>query len=182
MSRLEPGDERYLESRSFAYRLLVRAEFAFGMVLLVGLLTLVVLQVVSRYVFSSPFSWSEEAARFTFIWLVFVAAAFVTARRRNITVQLYGGGKTGKVVAIIEALAAVIVIVVSIAMAFGSFGLMATTMGLTSPGTGIPLPVVYVSSVVGFGLLAFHSLCNLWLAVRYPSQFAGTIDAEKGGV
>lgn len=182
MTQLEPGDERYIESRSFAYRLLVRAEFAVGMVLLVGLLSLVVLQVVSRYVFSTPFSWSEEAARFVFIWMVFVAAAFVTARRRHITVQLYGGGATGKVVAIIEALATVIVIVVSIAMVVGSLGLMQTTTSLTSPGTGVPLPVVYVSSVVGFGLLAFHSICNLWLAVRFPRQFAGTIDAEKGGI
>lgn len=182
MDKLEPGDERYLESRSIVYRLLVWTELAAGMLLLVTLLVLVVLQVVSRYVFASPFSWTEELARFVFIWMVFAAAAFVTARRRHIAVQLYGGGATGRLVAVVEVLATVAVIVVSVAMTIGSFELMQSTARLTSPGTNIPLSVVYGAAVAGFGLLAFHSLCNLWLAARYPRQFAGTIDAEKGGI
>lgn len=182
MEQLEPGDERYLESRSLPYRLLVRTEFALGLALLTALLLVVMVQVVSRYVFASPFSWTEELARFVFIWMVFAGAAFVTARRRHLAVQLYGGGKTGKAVAVVEAFATVIVIVVSVAMMIGSGELMVATANLTSPGTQIPFPVVYAASAVGFALIAFHSVCNLYLTIRYPSQFVGSIDIEKGGI
>ncbi|WP_425843595.1 TRAP transporter small permease [Agrococcus sp. TSP3-2-1] len=158
------------------------SEFGLGLVLLVGLLSLVILQVMSRYVFASPFSWTEELARFVFIWMVFAGAAFVTARRRHIAVQLYGGGRTGKVVGVVEAIATVIVIATAVAMAIGAAELMQATARLTSPGTNVSLPVVYASAVVGFALIAFHSVCNLYLTIRYPSQFAGSIDIEKGGI
>lgn len=39
------------------------------------ILSMVVLQVISRYVFNYPIEWSEEMARFLFIWLGFISAA-----------------------------------------------------------------------------------------------------------
>ena len=35
------------------------------------------LQVLSRYVLDHPFSWTEEVARFSFIWWSFLGAAYV---------------------------------------------------------------------------------------------------------
>ena len=35
-------------------------------------------QVVTRYVFHSPLAWSEELARYMFIWLVWIGAAYAT--------------------------------------------------------------------------------------------------------
>jgi len=35
------------------------------------------LQVLSRYVLAHPFSWTEEVARFAFIWWSFLGAAYV---------------------------------------------------------------------------------------------------------
>lgn len=43
--------------------------------ILVLLLIFVVIQVVSRFVFNYPIEWSEEMARFMFIWLGFISAA-----------------------------------------------------------------------------------------------------------
>lgn len=177
-----PADEQYLESRSRVYRFIVGVEQSVSMLLLGLLFVIVLAQVMARYVFSAPLSGSEELARFTFIWFTFAAASFVAARRKHITVQLFGGGRTGKAVAVVEVFACAVVIVVSIAMTFGGVQMIQSTFHLASPGAGIPLRFVYVSLPAGFALIAVHSALNLILALRHPSQFAGSPDMDKAGL
>ena len=45
-----------------------------GCVFLIVMLTLVIIQVVARYVFDSPPFWTEEAARYCMIWSGFLGA------------------------------------------------------------------------------------------------------------
>lgn len=182
MNALAPQDDQYLESRSGLYRALVRVEQSLAMFLLVALVTLVSVQVTARYVFSAPISGTEEISRFTFIWFTFAAASFVAARRKHITVQLYGGGKTGKPVAAIEVFAYLVIIAVSIAMVVGGVLMVQSTWNVTSPGTGLPLRFVYSALPVGFALIAVHSTLNLLLAWRHPEQFAGQKEVETAGM
>jgi len=51
-----------------------------------------VIQVVSRYVFDDPVSWTLEVCSITYIWIVFFAGAFVVEQRQHITFDmLYKG-------------------------------------------------------------------------------------------
>ena len=45
--------------------------------LMVALVSSVSWQVISRYIFSSPSSWTEEVARFLLIWIGVLGAAFL---------------------------------------------------------------------------------------------------------
>lgn len=49
---------------------------------------LVFLQVLSRYLFNTPLGWSEEVARFAFVWLSFLGAAFLVRADGHIRVSL----------------------------------------------------------------------------------------------
>ena len=50
-----------------------------------------IVQVVSRYVFDDPVSWSLEICSITYIWIVFLASATILAPREHITFDmLYG--------------------------------------------------------------------------------------------
>jgi TRAP-type C4-dicarboxylate transport system permease small subunit len=61
---------------------------ALASVVLFALLVLVVVwQVFSRQVLSSPSAWTEELARYTFVWLGFFAAALVFSERGHIAVD-----------------------------------------------------------------------------------------------
>lgn len=49
---------------------------------------LIFLQVLFRYVFKSSLSWSEELARYLFIWLTFLGASIATREKSHINVSV----------------------------------------------------------------------------------------------
>jgi TRAP-type transport system small permease protein len=56
--------------------------------LMLVLVLLVTLQVVSRFVFSSPLSWSEEASSLTQIFLVFLGGALAIFRKKTLRITV----------------------------------------------------------------------------------------------
>ena len=47
-----------------------------------------VIQVISRYVFDDPVSWTLEICSITYIWIVFFAGALVVEQRQHITFDM----------------------------------------------------------------------------------------------
>ncbi|MDI2098924.1 TRAP transporter small permease [Ruicaihuangia caeni] len=179
---LDPGSPFYPETRSRAYGALVRAEVIVSCVLMVAVFFLILIQVFSRYVLNSPLPWSEELSRFLFIWLVFASATFVMARRRHISVVLFGSKRIGaRAVSIAEALASVIVIAGCAVMAYGSIALVGASGRLNGPVTGLPMSIVYSICVVSYLLMAAHAVVNIVLALKYPKQFEDDVDLSRVG-
>lgn len=54
-----------------------------------GFLGCVTLQVVFRYVIQEPLPWSEEAARYLFVWTAFLAAAVTVGRNDQFSISLF---------------------------------------------------------------------------------------------
>ena len=50
---------------------------------------LVFIQVVMRYVFSNSLSWSEELARFIFLWLSWIGASYAVKERSHFRVEMF---------------------------------------------------------------------------------------------
>lgn len=164
----EPDEPDFPEQHSRPYRFFINVERAATSTLLVGTLGLIILQVVSRYVFSTPFSWTEELARFALIWFTFVSAGFVMARRIHIAVDLLASklGRTGGIV--LDTFALVVVAAVSGLMAFAGARFAAGADRLLAPATSLPMSVVYSAAVVGFGLIFLHALLHIYLNIRHP--------------
>ena len=53
----------------------------------VGMTLIIFLQVIFRYFLLQSLSWSEEIARYLFIWLTFLGASVVARSRSHITVE-----------------------------------------------------------------------------------------------
>ena len=54
-----------------------------------AIMTLVIfVQVVMRYVFANSLSWSEELARFIFLWLSWVGASYAVRERSHFRVEM----------------------------------------------------------------------------------------------
>ncbi len=59
--------------------------------LLLVVVGLVSAQVVARYIFNASLTWSEEAARMTFVYLTFLGAALALGRGQNLRIELFVG-------------------------------------------------------------------------------------------
>ena len=57
----------------------------YSLMLSVGL---VFIQVVMRYVFSNSLSWSEELARYLFLWQIWVGASYAVKEHRHLRIEL----------------------------------------------------------------------------------------------
>jgi TRAP-type C4-dicarboxylate transport system permease small subunit len=60
-----------------------------SVLLCTGLVIVVFLQVVTRYVFHTPFLWSEEVARFLFLWVALMGASLSVKNERHFTIELF---------------------------------------------------------------------------------------------
>lgn len=50
---------------------------------------LVFMQVIMRYVFSNSLSWSEEMAKFIFLWLSWIGASYAVKERTHFRVEMF---------------------------------------------------------------------------------------------
>lgn len=131
-----------------------------GLFLLVIVSTMAA-QVVARYVFGTPFQWSEEVARLALIWMTFISAAFVMAERRHIAVDMISSrvGDGGKL--LIECISYVVVAVSCLLLLVGGASFVWYVGKVGSPALGVPKSWWYGAGMVGLLLMAVHSLVHL---------------------
>lgn len=109
-------------------------------------------QVVSRYVFATSLGWVDEACRYGFIWMVFLAAAIAARRGTHMALTLleeWLGPRANKP---LLALADVALIAFAVLVGWGGFELMQLNWTALSPATGIPIAWVQLILPV-FGVL-----------------------------
>jgi len=61
--------------------------------LFIALTVVVVLQVITRYVFHTPLLWSEEVARFLFFCVVLMGASISVKNERHFKIQIFDASK-----------------------------------------------------------------------------------------
>lgn len=176
MTPEHPDEPDFLESKSTALRALVNAERILSSSLLVATFALVLAQVISRYVFSSPFTWTEELARFALVWLTFVSAGFVMARRLHVTVDLLAAKLNKRGALIMDSFAMLVVLVVSATMAIAGTEFAQGASQLDAPASQLPMSVVYAAAVIGFALIFLHGTLHTYVNFRHPGQVPGAME------
>lgn len=109
-----------------------------------AMLGLIFMQVVNRYIFGTTFEWTEELARFLFVWVVFLGSALIMGESGHLAVQLLPSK--------LEGTAAGLVLEVFVNLCSYAFTMLLLVQGakMTSvmtfqmaPGLGISMSVVY---------------------------------------
>lgn len=123
-------------------------------VLMVVEVVVVFAQVVTRYVFHSPLAWSEELARYMFIWLVWIGAAYATKMRKNIIIDVVCSKFKGNVKLISEIINFVLFVVLMLFMLWTTSTVMMQVYESNSIGTGTHLPmwIVWLSLPLSMAL------------------------------
>ncbi|MDR2180206.1 MAG: TRAP transporter small permease [Synergistaceae bacterium] len=132
---------------------------------------LVFCQVVMRYVFSNSLSWSEELARFIFMWLSWVGASYAVKERSHFRVEMFANLLKGRSRKGFELLILVVWFGFSLVMAWLGTDLVIFLMetGQISAAMEIPMSWVYASVPVGCALMAVRLIAEVVKILR-PEQ------------
>ncbi|NGP45395.1 TRAP transporter small permease [Bacillaceae bacterium SIJ1] len=123
------------------------------MIILVSMVSLVFFNVVLRYVFDSGITWSEELARYLFVWVVFLGAVVATKEKGHLGVDLLVGAVARKYQKLLYVVSNAIVVFVLTLFLDGLFKMMALNKMVSGPATGIPEVVFYLAGVVAASLM-----------------------------
>ncbi|WP_299064330.1 TRAP transporter small permease [uncultured Polaribacter sp.] len=115
-----------------------------------GLLVVdVLLQVFSRYILNTSFTFTEELARFSLIWLSILGAAYLNAKREHLSMdflyQKFPEKFRKKVLYFIEICIFLFALVV---MVIGGFNLVYTTLHLGQLSGTLRIPLGYIYAIL----------------------------------
>jgi TRAP-type C4-dicarboxylate transport system permease small subunit len=136
--------------------LVVKGE-AVVLIALVMVLTMVVfLQVVYRYVLTQPLHWSEELARYLFVWLSIFGATLGLQKRGHFGFDIFFQMLPKKGRHYVQLLINLLIGVVIFVIFFHGITLVKKTILQESPAMGIPMGWVYASLPAGAALMGLH--------------------------
>jgi len=134
------------------------------MLLMVLLVLSVTWQVVSRYVFAAPSSWTEEVARFLLIWIGTLGAAYAFRTNMHIGLDLLPKKLAGAAARILKWFTlAMIILFAATVLVVGGGSLVQLTWDLKQYSAVLGLPIAFVYSVIpltGF-LICIYALDGL---------------------
>lgn len=151
-------------ARRFLDRVLTATRTAVQSIVVVVFAAIVVVvfgQVVSRFVFNAPFSWSEELARYLQVWLIMLGAAACLRKGMHLSVDyaVHALRDSAKRTLSFLSLAAMLLF---LGVVFVSgVSLMVTTSSQRTPALQVPIWVVYLAIPVGSLLMLLEAVALL---------------------
>jgi TRAP-type C4-dicarboxylate transport system permease small subunit len=135
-------------------------------VILVAIVAVTFIQVLFRYIFHLSLAWSEELARYLFLWLATLAAAYAFKTKSHFALRFlvdrFGKGLQ-------KATATFVSFVVSGFLVIFVWKATEFTYSMAkqvAPSTQMSMAVPYSSAVVGGALMLFYVLRNWWFDIR----------------
>ena len=110
------------------------------------------IQVVFRYGLDSSLSWSEEAARYCFIWTIFLGTSMAARRGQHIVVEVLAPRMRRALTHVV----ALVGISFFALFAYVAALLVDNAWSQTSTALQIPIALVYASAPLGAALTVLH--------------------------
>jgi TRAP-type C4-dicarboxylate transport system permease small subunit len=148
----------FLSKLTRADQLLAKVE-GWSLIILVAVMTVVVLlQVIYRYLLTQPLDWSEELARYLFVWISMLGAALSVQKRGHFGMDFFFRKFSEKVRRIITYLIYLSMGGVVFVILVEGIVLVQRTAAQTSPAMEISMGLAYACLPVGAALMAIHLL------------------------
>ena len=138
------------------------------MVVLLALISCVMMaQIIARNVVNSM-TWPEEFSRYCYIWTVFLSLGYTIKKGNMLKVGIIMDLLPQKVRRTIEIL--VNIIILAVFVVFFRYSITYTnilrTTGQLSPAMHIPMWIMYLSTIIGFGLASVRTAQEIVSNVR----------------
>ena len=134
-----------------------------------ALMTLLVfLQVIMRYVFSASLSWSEELARYVFLWLSWIGASYAVKERSHFRVEMFADMIKGAARKRFEYFILIVWFLFSFALAWLGTDLLMFLYETEQTSAALEMPMTwpYASVPVGCALMCVRLIVEIWKLSR----------------
>ena len=119
-------------------------------------------QIVTRYVFNSPSTVSEELLTYSFTWMSLLISAYVFGKRDHMRVAFLADKLTGKPRMVLNVFVeALTVAVAAIVLFYGGMTIMQLTMTQKTASLGITMGVIYTVVPITGALISVYGLLNI---------------------
>ncbi|WP_041721723.1 TRAP transporter small permease [Maridesulfovibrio salexigens] len=144
---------------------------------LAGMALIIAVQVFMRYVLQSSLDWSEELARYLFIWSVYVGCSYATQKDRHLEVTILRsfGPNIAKYVTLAAYICTIGFCVCTSVWGFQMADFLAGT-GQKTPALEIQMYWVFLSVPVGMGLMAIRTAQRVLSIIRGDIKFASPVE------
>ncbi len=152
--------------------------YGFSVVAMSVMLVIIFAQVVTRYLFGYTPEWSEELARFLFVWVVFLGSALIMGESGHLAVQFlpdkFKGTAFGTVLDVIINISGYVFIILLLTQGWKMTSIMTFQR---APGLDIPMSWVYVIIPVSCVLMLLYLLKE---TLRIIKTVAGRKTGQEG--
>jgi len=152
--------------------------YGFSVVAMSVMLLIIFAQVVTRYLFGYTPEWSEELARFLFVWVVFLGSALIMGESGHLAVQFlpdkFKGTWMGTALDVIINIAGYVFITLLLTQGWKMTSIMTFQR---APGLDIPMSWVYVIIPVSCVLMLLYLLKD---TIRIVKNISGRGTGQEG--
>jgi TRAP-type C4-dicarboxylate transport system permease small subunit len=147
-------------------------EEAFIFLSLSAMSVIIAVQVLMRYVFQSSLSWSEEIARYLFIWLIYVGISYGVKKSAHVSVTALDLVLSDKARRCLKIISIIVFFLFSVMIIQYGWQVCSRIMrfGQESPAAGLQMGLVYMAVPVGFALTCFRLAQKLYDMLKSPQS------------
>lgn len=139
--------------------------------LVAAVFVVILAQIFSRYVVRDPIDGTDELARFSFVWLTFIAAAAVAATQAgHIAAEAFLRGKSNSRIPIMNLITRGVVLICCSIIAYATYGTALLSSSQVSTSLGIPMPWLYMAPTIGMLIIAIHQVLRPLRTVEVEDQ------------
>jgi len=150
------------------------------LVLLAIMSVVIVLQVFMRYVMENSLTWSEELARFCFVWLVYIGISYGVKKAKHIRVEAILTVLKRKGKYIINMVAYLLFLFFALYATYYGFSIYSAikATGQMAPSLGISMSIMYLGMPIGMLLTCIRLIQRMYLETKVFKNNEEIIDND----
>jgi TRAP-type transport system small permease protein len=130
------------------------------------MVSLVIVNVFLRYLFSYSIYWAEEVSTICFVWSVFLGSSAVYKHKMDIGIDVLVVRAPAQIQSVLEAAVKILLLIINSCIFYMSIVFTQVSVAKPTAVLGVSSAVVNLSLVVSFGLISFHSLRFIWADLK----------------
>jgi TRAP-type C4-dicarboxylate transport system permease small subunit len=134
-------------------------------------------QIVLRYVFAKANAWSEELARYSFVWLVMLGASIATRRARHMNIDFFVNKLPPFSKLLVEMSTRALASLFFGVLVWKGAELCRMTMRQNSTGLELPMGYVYLAIPIGAAFMILFTLEDAWKILSASPLFSKGVKA-----